>query len=616
MADEDKEIEEGISRRDLMKGAAFTAAALSIPLILNSGQTSMAQAPKSSYSADILIIGSGFAGTFAALEARKQGLSVTMVDKGVVGWSGMSPWASDSRPFDPEIYDRDEWHHNVAMNTEYLNDRKWLDIFLDESLDLFFELRQMGAHDTKPFERGTKVFRRELENAGVTLVERTMITALTQDERGRVCGAVGFTYDDSKHPSTAVVLNAGAVILCTGAGSYKSPGFPIWGQTFDGDAIAYEVGAKIVGKEFHDTHVTFADVPAASYEGWRWAQEVTGAYVMVGPPDPLKGGLSLNSALAAFRNGVNRQPGMSPAGAPLVGPDGRPAGFAERQRNRKYLNRGYLKTPGLHIDLGGPPASLKEGGYRVGGATAGMGVHKGEGVFCSDYSCAANGVEGLYAAGDALGSMLCGSLYPGRGFSSYGSAIQGRRAAKNAAAYVKTHPAVSPSPARVEELVQRMWAPREIETGYSPDWITATLRNTMTPFHILYIKHPRRLDGALASIEFLREHCVPRMIARDGHELRNAHEVKNMLLNAEMKLRSGLFREESRGTHFREDFPARNDKDWHCWVTVENRDGAMEMAKQMLPEEWKPDAHLSYRENYPREFPGENEYLVSHGIRI
>ncbi|MEI8649628.1 FAD-binding protein [Paraglaciecola sp. Hal342] len=74
----------------------------------------------------MIIIGSGFAGTFAALEARKQGLSVVMVDKGVVGWSGMSPWASDSRPFDPDIYDRDEWQQNMAMNTEYVNDRKWL----------------------------------------------------------------------------------------------------------------------------------------------------------------------------------------------------------------------------------------------------------------------------------------------------------------------------------------------------------------------------------------------------------------------------------------------------------------------------------------------------------
>ncbi|WOJ91944.1 FAD-binding protein [Congregibacter variabilis] len=615
MAVDDDGIDEGVSRRDVLRAGMFTAAALAAPLILNPGRASMAAAPNAAYSSDVLVVGSGFAGTFAALEARKNGLSVVMVDKGVVGWSGMSPWASDSRPFDPEIYDRDEWQRNIATNTEYMNDRVWLDIFMDESLDLFFELQAMGAHETKPFERGSKVFRSALEAAGVTFVERTMITSLLKDDVGRVSGAVGFTYDDSRDPSKSVVLSAGAVILCTGAGSYKSPGFPIWGQTFDGDAIAYEAGATIVGKEFHDTHPTFAHAPAAAYECWRWAQEVTGAYVMVGPPDKLEGGLTLFNALNVYQNGVDRRLGGGPGGEAPPAPGEPPPGAEERARNSQYLGKGYLTTPGLHLDLGGPPEAppTAEGGlnlgHRVGGATAGMGVHKSEGVFCSDYSCAADGVPGLYAAGDALGSMLCGSLYPGRGFSSYGSAIQGRRAARHAVEFLNSNPARKVQLQGIDEAVQRMWAPRENERGYSPEWITATLQNTMTPFHVLYIKERRRLDGALASIEFLREHCVPQMIARDGHELRMAHEVKNMLLNAEMKLRAGLFREESRGTHFREDFPARNDDEWFCWVTLQDKDGDMSLGKHPLPDEWKPDPVLAYRQKYPREFPGEDEYL-------
>ena len=106
-----------------------------------------------------------------------------------------------------------------------------------------------------------------------------------------------------------------------------------------------------------------------------------------------------------------------------------------------------------------------------------MGVHKSEGVLCSDYSCAADGVKGLYAAGDALGSMLCGSLYPGRGFSSYGSAIQGRRAARFASEFVKANPAPVISSKKINALVAKMWAPRENPKGYSAEWITATLQN-------------------------------------------------------------------------------------------------------------------------------------------
>jgi hypothetical protein len=85
-----------------------------------------------------------------------------------------------------------------------------------------------------------------------------------------------------------------------------------------------------------------------------------------------------------------------------------------------------------------------------------------------------------------------------------------------------------------------------------------------------------------------------------------------MLLNAEMKLRAGLFRKESRGTHYREDFPARNDDDWHCWVTIKEADGEMVLGKKPIPEAWKPDAKVPYRERYPREFPGEDEFLETH----
>lgn len=607
----------GLTRRDLAKLGAISAATLAVPTVLrNVGARSMSGTQKDRYDTDILIIGTGFAGVFAAVEARKNGHSVVMLDKGAVGWSGLSPWASDSRPFDPKIYDREEWHLNTATNTEWVNDRRWLDIFMDESLDVFYTLRSWGVHECKPFERST-VFREKLLGDGVTIVERTMVTSLLKDKSGRIAGAVGFTYDDSRHESKAVVVTAKAVINCMGAGAYKSPGFPNWGQTFDGDAISYEAGAAITGKEFHDTHPTFSDAPAASYEGWKWAQSVVGAYIMVGAPDPVVGGLNLNMALGVAQGKIVREPGYGPGGEPSPGPNDPPN--PEIVRNQKYRGKGFLATPGLHLDFGGPPegSDASEFGFRVGGATAGMGVHKGEGVFNSDYTCRADGLEGYYAAGDSLGSMLCGSSYPARGFSSYGSAIQGRRAARHASEFISERSKPEIEQSEIDSRTQAMWAPRENERGFSPDWVTKTLQNTMTPFHILYIKEARRLEGALASIEYLRRDVVPRMIARDGHELRLAHEAANMLLNAEMKLRSGLFRTESRGTHFREEYPARNDDEWFCWVLMrKGADGSMQVSKHMLPEEWRPDPKIPYRHRYPRPYPGEDEYLAALGKAI
>jgi succinate dehydrogenase/fumarate reductase flavoprotein subunit len=609
----------GYSRRDLAKLSALTAAAVAVPFVI-ANQTP-AKSPKLTdwIVSDILVIGSGFAGVFAALEARKLGHHVVMVDKGSVGWSGLSPWASDSRPFDPRLYSAKEWHDNLSLNCEWLYNRRWVDIFIEQSLSIFEVLKTWGCHECHPFER-SKIFRKLLEDAGVQIVERLMVTDLLQDPSGRVNGAVGFHYDDSAQPVRLMRFAAQAVISCMGAGAYKSPGFPNWGQTFDGDALAFRAGAWITGKEFHDTHPTVSNTPAASYDGWRWAQSVKGAYIMVGPPDRLNGGLGLGGALKAHLGQLARVPGGGPGGEPPVPPGSvRPLSPYETS-NHRYAGKGFLADPRLILDYGAPPETdhdpdvIKAQGFRVGGATAGMGVHKGEGVYSSDYSCAADEVPGLFVAGDALGSMMCGPLYPGRGFSSYGSAIQGQIAGRNASQFIRGANLSRPVRGQAEAKCAALFQPRERKEGFSPAWVTQVLRNTMSPLHILYIKDARRLDGALASIEYLRQNVVPHMVASDGHDLRVAHEADNMLLNAEMKLRAGLFRTESRGTHFREDHPMRDDDQWFCWVVLKQAEGGgMQIEKRPLPDAWRPPASMTYRDKYPRIWPGEDRALREQG---
>lgn len=609
----------GISRRDLLLMGGLTAGALAVPTILtNVNKYPATPVPADHYDADILVVGSGFAGVFAAVEASKLGQRVVLVDKGTVGWSGMSPWASDSRPFDPELYDRKEWLDNLSTATEWIYNKPWIEMFMDESMDIFWTLRGWGTHDCRPFERST-VFRRVLLENNVELVERVMLTRLVLDDTGSIGGAVGFTFDDSKEPSKAVEFKAKSVILATGAGSYKSPGFPIWGLTFDGDAMAYDAGAYITGKEFHDTHGTRSTYPAASFDNWSWAQSVRGAFVMVGPPNPRAGGLTLQNALRVHAQGGVSAGSASGPGGPGTGRPGGGRRDDSAARNRaEYEGRGFLTLPDLTIDWGDVPTQddshAPPVGHGVGGATFGMGVHKGEGIFSSadDYSCQADGVPGLYAAGDSLGSMMVGSAYPGRGFSSYGSAIQGRRAGRFAAKYAAGVSVSSATQSAFDKKIAETWAPRTVERGYTPAWVIRTLQNTMSPIQVLYIKSERRLDGALASIEYLREHVVPKMIARDGHELRLAHEAANMLLNAEMKLRAGMYRTESRGTHFREEFPARDDRNWLCWVLLRQEQGRMVASKHALPDEWAAPASLPYRDRYPREFPGEDEFLAEH----
>jgi succinate dehydrogenase/fumarate reductase flavoprotein subunit len=94
-------------------------------------------------------------------------------------------------------------------------------------------------------------------------------------------------------------------------------------------------------------------------------------------------------------------------------------------------------------------------------------------------------------------------------------------------------------------------------------------------------------------------------MAKDAHEWRMAVEAKNMALDAEMRLRASLFRTESRGTHFREDYPRRGDPEWLAWVKLKDEQGTMKVYKEPIPKEWWPDFSQPYEKRYPRMFPGE-----------
>jgi succinate dehydrogenase/fumarate reductase flavoprotein subunit len=51
---------------------------------------------------DVLVVGGGLAGCFAAIKAKEQGVDVTLVDKGYVGKSGQTPFANGYAVFNPE----------------------------------------------------------------------------------------------------------------------------------------------------------------------------------------------------------------------------------------------------------------------------------------------------------------------------------------------------------------------------------------------------------------------------------------------------------------------------------------------------------------------------------
>ena len=125
------------------------------------------------------------------------------------------------------------------------------------------------------------------------------------------------------------------------------------------------------------------------------------------------------------------------------------------------------------------------------------------------------------------------------------------------------------------------------------------------PYFFLQVKHGERLQAALTLAEFLNSHLAPKLMAKDPHEWRIAQETKNMALNTEMMLRASLFRTESRGSHYREDYPRRDDPTWLAWVKLKEEQGKMKVYKEPMPKKWWPDLSKPYEERYPKIFPGE-----------
>ncbi len=113
------------------------------------------------------------------------------------------------------------------------------------------------------------------------------------------------------------------------------------------------------------------------------------------------------------------------------GPGGEgPEGKRPAVKDQTVKDRVAVKI--LVVNRKGAPPGM--GGTSVGGSSAGMAIHKAEGLVPINDKCESN-IPGLYAAGDALGSYMAGGIYTQIGSSLAGSAVQGAIAAEAAAAY-------------------------------------------------------------------------------------------------------------------------------------------------------------------------------------
>ena len=255
--------------------------------------------------------------------------------------------------------------------------------------------------------------------------------------------------------------------------------------------------------------------------------------------------------------------------------------------------------------VGFDPYKLKGSKVKIPGNIFVKDVFGGAGIWPINTKCASN-LPGLYAAGDSCATMSAGGArYGGGGGGILNAAVMGSRAGLGAAEYASKLKEITIDKAELTRGKEIVCVPVERKGGFSPRWVTQVLQGIMVPYFIFKIKHGERLQAALTLVEFMNNHLVPKLQAKDAHEWRLAQETKNMALNAEMMLRASLFRTESRGTHFREDYPRRDDPTWLAWVKMKEEQGRMKVWKEQIPKDNWPDLSKSYEERYPYVLPGE-----------
>lgn len=540
---------------------------------LNEQEIDVEALDKNKIKTDVLVVGSGMAGLFAAVKAHDAGAKVLMVSKGRLGASGQTPFAKGIFAYDKdkEELSIDEFVAKVSRSALGTNNQTYTRQLAEHSLARVNELKEWGFFESSLYN---KSFSKPIEERNIPVQERVTITHLIK-ENDRVVGAAGFSIDEQK----VIFYEAKSVILCTGAGGFKPNGFPICDLTHDGTIMAYNIGAKVTGKEWNDGHPTRSGNPAACYDGWGDMFDkkpgTTGIEV--------RHDLGVDMNYMAYKSGGAAK--MEPPGAEnqdnsVTGGPYRPEEFSGGggpggpPQDGKGEER---KRPPKKDGKGGPPGM---GGSVVVGSSAGMSIHKAEGLVPINNQCEST-IPGLYAAGDALGSYMAGGIYTQIGSSLAGSAVQGAISGEAAAKYsakVQTHKI---STSKLNTIEKEILAPLKREAGYSPAWVTQTLQSIMIPNFIIYIKKENLMKAALAYVEELRDHHVPMLRAANLHELRLAHETKNMIISAEMKLRASLMRTESRCSHYRLDYPEMDNENWQAWINIfKGENGSMQLEKQ------------------------------------
>jgi len=209
-----------------------------------------------SLTADVLVIGGGMAGAWAAGAAAKAGASVILVEKGYCGTSGVTAAAGPGHWWVPPDA-RDAAVRHRAEAGLGLGDAAWMHRILDQTwrtLPTLAPFYGFGADDEGRINyravRGPeymRALRAFVVSHGVTILDHSPVLELLARDDGAIGGVGGLRRQDGDRPFQ---IAAGAVVLAAGGTSFLSHLLGSRNNTGDGYLLAAEAGAELSGMEF------------------------------------------------------------------------------------------------------------------------------------------------------------------------------------------------------------------------------------------------------------------------------------------------------------------------------------------------------------------------------
>lgn len=569
--------------------------------------------------ADVLIVGGGLAGLWAAIRARDISEKVILVDKGKVARSGTSVFChTTAAPIAPGQYEA--WFKEQVERATYLADQNLVEIFLKEagnrvndmiSWDVEFErnpdnsLRTEGVRGQKITRSALYTGRQMMEkmrekalSSGVEFDERVMICdLLTSDGKLPTSGAVTGALGINTRSADIIAYKAKGVVLATGCMAAKTNILYANGLSGDGIAMAFRAGAELVNMEMAVSH-TFGiwnrKFTAGGQQQFlmnnsrivnRLGERIMEKYKAAAKANnpEYDGNVEFGDICRAIA--IENLEGRGPCYFDL-------RGWSEEniEKIKKVLpaTMAAFKDSGIDVRKDLIESTPMAATY-CGGQMSGTRIN-------SKFETT---ISGLYASG--VNAFAGGGISP-QGFCN----VSGYHAGESAALRAKQKSQVSLARAQVENLRNDITCRMKEGTAPAADRLYSILNKTVMPYGASFFKNEKRIISTLGQLEKIEKEELSAARASDTHELVKLLQFRNTITVLKIIYTSSLQRKESRYGFYREDYPYRDDLNWLKW-TIARTDSQGKVSIRIEP---VPFDKFRVRPDNPAKIPVVTQYVM------